>query len=206
MCGRYALFSWPASLQAVRGFPANLEPRWNIAPGQQVLLLRAAESGPELVPAFWGLTPAWLRDLSRAPAQARAETLAEQPFFREAFALRRGVLPATGFYEWRGSRRRPYWLAGLQRPLLSMAALWEAYPVEGRVWLSTAVVTMEVAGQRRPLLLDDEGEALWLDGQASPQALQVLLSASPRVLLGERLLAGFGNDPQQDGPQCLTPA
>ena len=69
---------------ALPGFPVGLEPRWNIAPAQQVLLLRAGAAGREAALVRWGLTPAWLRDLSRSPAQARAETLAEQPLFREA--------------------------------------------------------------------------------------------------------------------------
>ena len=205
MCGRFALFRWPESLAAVPGFPARLESRWNISPGQSVLLLRATVDGREAAAVHWGLTPPWLADLSRAPAQARAETLAEQPLFREAFARRRGILPANGFYEWRGPRRRPFWMSAEQGGLLSMAALWEAYPVGGRTYLSAAVVTVAAGPQRRPLLLDAAGEALWLDPQADPQALQALLGAG-RVGLRERLLAGLGNSPQEEGPQCLTPA
>lgn len=205
MCGRFALFRWSPSLTALPGFPVGLEPRWNIAPAQQVLLLRAGATGREAALVHWGLTPAWLRDLSRAPAQARAETLAEQPLFREAFAQRRGLLPANGFYEWRGPRRRPFWMSSAEFPLLSMAALWEAYPVGERVYLSAAVVTVAAGPQRRPLLLDASGEALWLDPAASPEDLQALL-ASPALPLRERLLAGLGNKPQEEGPQCLTPA
>lgn len=205
MCGRFALFRWSSELVALPGFPTRLESRWNIAPGQQVLLLRAGEAGREAALVHWGLTPAWLADLSRAPAQARAETLAEQPLFREAFRLRRGLLPANGFYEWRGARRRPFWMSGADSPLLSMAALWEAYPVGGRVYLSAAVVTVAAEAQRRPLLLDAAGAALWLDCTAAPEALQGLLAASP-LPLRERPLAGLGNSPQVDGPQCLTPA
>ncbi len=205
MCGRYALFSWPAALERLPGYPADLQPHWNIAPGQQVLLRRRVEGVERLDRVLWGLTPPWLKDLSRVPAQARAETLVSQPFFREAFACRRGILPATGFYEWRGPRRHPYWLAGLQRPLLSLAALWEAWPAGDRVWLSAAVVTVEVAGQRRPLLLDEVGEQLWLDVASSPAALQEFMAAPPKVLLGERRLAGVGNNPAVNGPECLTP-
>lgn len=204
MCGRFALFRWSASLAALPGFPPRLESRWNIAPGQQVLLLRAGAAGREAALVHWGLTPAWLRDLSRAPAQARAETLSEQPLFREAFALRRGLLPANGFYEWRGARRRPYWMSRAEQPLLSMAALWEAYPVGDRVYLSAAVVTVAAGMQRRPLLLDAEGEKLWLDAQAGEAALQGLLVAPP-LPLRERPLAGLGNNPKEEGPQCLTP-
>lgn len=205
MSGRFALFRWSQSLTTLPGFPVGMEPRWNIAPAQQVLLLRAGTDGREAALVHWGLTPAWLRDLSRAPAQARAETLSEQPLFREAFAQRRGLLPANGFYEWRGPRRRPFWMSSAELPLLSMAALWEAYPVGERVYLSAAVVTVAAGPQRRPLLLDAAGEALWLDPAASPEDLQALL-ASPALPLRERLLAGLGNKPQEEGPQCLTPA
>lgn len=205
MCGRFALFRWSPSLAALPGFPASLEPRWNIAPAQQVLLLRGAAGGREAALVRWGLTPSWLADLSRSPAQARAETLAEQPLFREAFLRRRGLLPANGFYEWRGPRRRPFWMSSAEWPLLSMAALWEAYPAGERVYLSAAVVTQAAGPQRRPLLLDAAGEALWLDPQATPEALQALL-ARPPLPLRERLLAGLGNSPQEEGPQCLTPA
>src|SRR5690606_23909552 len=161
--------------------PERLEPRWNIAPGQQVLLLRAEAGRRVAAQVHWGLTPAWLRDLSRAPAQARAEHLAEQPPFREAFASRRGLLPADGLHEWRGPRRRPFWMSA-EQPLLSLAALWEAYPVGERVYLSAAVVTVAAGQQRRPLLLDDAGEALWLDPAAAPEDLQALLAAPPLPL------------------------
>lgn len=205
MCGRYALFVFPPQLKQLPGFPAGLAPRWNIAPGQQVLLRRLAEEGERLDMALWGLTPGWVRDFSKVPAQARAETLASQPFFRQAFARRRGILPANGFYEWRGTRRQPYWLAGLKRPLLSLAALWEEFRVDDQCWLSAAVVTVELAGQRRPLLLDEAGEALWMNPQAAPAELEALMTQSPSVLLGERRLAGMGNNPAVDGPECLTP-
>ena len=110
MCGRYALFRWSQDFAALPGFPSDQRPHWSLAPGASVLLLRQADSGLQLDRVRWGLTPAWLTDLTRTPAQARAETLAEQPMFREAFRLRRGLLPANGFYEWRGSARRPYWM------------------------------------------------------------------------------------------------
>lgn len=81
-------------------------------PNDSVLMLRAAEDGQHtLARARWGLTPPWLTDLSKTPAHARAETVAEQPMFREALRQRRCLLPANGFYEWRGTqRKRPFWL------------------------------------------------------------------------------------------------
>ncbi|MCL7461503.1 SOS response-associated peptidase [Pseudomonas sp. NW5] len=206
MCGRYSLFRWSPALSALPGFPASLEPRWNIAPGQPVLLVRAAGDGAgrEALLVRWGLTPPWLRDLSRSPAQARAETLAEQPMFREALSQRRGILPANGFYEWRGPRRRPFWMSAADGGLLAMAALWEAYPVSGRVYFSAAVVTVAAGEQRRPLLLDEAAQALWLDPQAPASMLDTLL-AGAGIPLRERLLAGLGNRVGEEGPQCLTP-
>src|SRR3990167_7440066 len=162
MCGRYALFRWPPALTALPGFPADQQPHWNIAPGAHVLMVRHEAGQRHAVSARWGLTPPWLTDWSRTPAQARAETLAEQPMFREALRQRRCLLPANGFYEWRGTqRKRPYWLTPGEGSTLFFAAVWEAYPVQEQVWLSTAVVTQAAQSQRRPLILDAAAQAAW---------------------------------------------
>ncbi|HAW24609.1 MAG TPA: hypothetical protein DCX38_14880 [Pseudomonas sp.] len=204
MCGRYALFRWNAAFAALPGFPSDQQPHWSLAPGASVLLLRQVDEALQLSRVRWGLTPPWLSDFTRTPAQARAETLAEQPMFRDAFRQRRGVLPANGFYEWRGTaRKRPYWMTA-EDSLMYFAAVWEAYPVEGHSYLSAAVVTRPASNQRRPLLLDQTGMTAWLDPQTPLETLQLLLAA-PQPALRERPLATFVNDPKLDAPECLTP-
>lgn len=206
MCGRFALFRWTPAFAAMPGFPADQLPHWSIAPNSQVLLLRHVDGEPHLARARWGLTPPWLTDLTKTPAQARAETLAEQPMFREAFRQRRGLLPANGFYEWRGTaRKRPYWLTGDGLPMLHFAALWEAYPVEGHVYLSVAVITQAAANQRRPLILTEATQQAWLAADTPIAEVQSLL-LSPQPQLRERVLANLVNDPKLDAPECLTPA
>jgi len=109
-------FRWNPTFAALPGFPADQQAQWNISPNDSVLIQRATDGQRTLARARWGLTPPWLTDLSRTPAHARAETLAEQPMFREAFRQRRCLLPANGFYEWRGTqRKRPYWLTARGR-------------------------------------------------------------------------------------------
>jgi len=205
MCGRYALFRWSQEFAALPGFPVDQQPHWSVAPGTSVLLLRQVDAELQLSRVRWGLTPAWLTDLTRTPAQARAETLAEQPMFRDAFRMRRGLLPANGFYEWRGTaRKRPYWMTS-DGSLAYFAALWEAYPVQGHTYLSAAVVTLPAATLRRPLILDEAGQAAWLDPDTPIEALKALL-AQPQPALRERPLATVVNDPRVNGPECLTPA
>ncbi len=207
MCGRYALFRWNPAFAALPGFPADQQPQWNISPADTVLIMRATqtEGELELARARWGLTPAWLTDLSRTPAHARAETLAEQPMFREAFRQRRCLLPANGFYEWRGTaRKRPFWLTPGEGSALFFAAVWEAYPVQGHTYLSVAVVTQAAASQRRPLILDAQGQKDWLAADTPLHTLQALL-ASVQMPLRERPLANLVNDPKLNAPECLTP-
>ncbi|WP_278362183.1 SOS response-associated peptidase [Stutzerimonas kunmingensis] len=205
MCGRYALFRWSQDFAALPGFPSDQQPHWSLAPGASVLLLRQVDAQLQLSRVRWGLTPAWLTDLTRTPAQARAETISEQPMFREAFRQRRGLLPANGFYEWRGAaRKRPYWMTS-EGSLGYFAALWEAYPVQGHTYLSAAVVTLPAATLRRPLMLNEAGQAAWLDPETPLETLQALL-AQPQPALRERPLATVVNDPRIDGPECLTPA
>jgi putative SOS response-associated peptidase YedK len=205
MCGRYALFRWNPAFAALPGFPADQKAQWNISPTDSVLMLRGTDSERELSRARWGLTPPWLTDLSRTPAHARAETLAEQPMFRQAFRERRCLLPANGFYEWRGTtRKRPFWLTPGEGSALFFAGIWEAYPVQEHTYLSVAVVTQAAASQRRPLILDADGQAAWLNPETPMSTLQALL-ASPQSALRERALANLVNDPKLNAPECLTP-
>ncbi|PVZ15963.1 MULTISPECIES: SOS response-associated peptidase [unclassified Pseudomonas] len=206
MCGRYALFRWSPAFAALPGFPPGQQAQWNISPGQRVLIQRLGQGGDELALARWGLTPPWLTDLSRTPAQARAETLADQPMFREPFRQRRCLMPANGFYEWRGSvRKQPYWLTPGEGSNLHFAALWEAFPVGDETWLSVAVVTQAAMNQRRPLILEQAEQAQWLAADTQLPVLQGLL-ARPCPQLRERPLARLVNDPQLNAPECLTPA
>lgn len=205
MCVRFALFRWTPSFAAQPGFPADQQAHWNIAPGAQILLQREVAGERRLSLVRWGLTPAWLKDLSKTPAQARAETLAEQPMFRDALRLRRGLIPANGFYEWRGAaRKRPYWISS-EQPVMYFAALWEAYPVPGQVYYSAAVVTQAAASLRRPLILSEAQQQCWMNPDSSLDSVKSLLVASA-PLLRERLLSNLVNDPQLDGPECLTSA
>jgi putative SOS response-associated peptidase YedK len=205
MSGRYALFRWSPSLSGLPGFPAGQAPHWNLAPGAQVLFLRQVDGELQAASGRWGLTPAWLKDLNTAPSHARAETLAEQPMFREAFQKRRCLLPANGFYEWRGElRKRPFWLTA-EGSLMHFAAVWEAYPIGGQVYLSVAMVTQAAAHLRRPLILDEAQQRAWLAADTSAAELQALLLI-PTPPLRERVLANLVNDPKFDAPECLTPA
>ncbi|MFV3332002.1 SOS response-associated peptidase [Pseudomonas sp. NY15437] len=203
MTSRYALFRWNRELADSAGFPADLQPQWSVAPGARVLMLREEEGRRQADLARWGLTPAWLKDLSRTPAHARAETIAEQPMFRDAFAQRRCLLPANGFYEWRGVRKRPHWISG--GGLICFAGVWEAYPVQGHIYYSVAMLTQAAGEMRRPLILDVQEQAQWLSNQ-TPMARLLELLQLPQARLREQALANFVNDPACNGPECLTPA
>ena len=203
MTSRYALFRWNRELADSAGFPADLQPQWSVAPGARVLMLREEEGRRQADLARWGLTPAWLKDLSRTPAHARAETIAEQPMFRDAFAQRRWLLPANGFYEWRGVRKRPHWISG--GGLICFAGVWEAYPVEDHIYYSVAMLTQAAGEMRRPLILDVQEQAQWLSNQ-TPMARLLELLQLPQARLREQALANFVNDPACNGPECLTPA
>jgi len=205
MCGRYALFRWTAELAALPGFPLSQQPSWNLAPKSQVLLLRSQAGQLEAASALWGLTPPWLTDLSKAAPHARVETLASTPMFREAFARRRGLLPANGFYEWRGlARKRSYWLRA-DEPLLYFAAIWENWPVGEQNYLSVALITEAAGNKRRPILLNEVAQSIWLKQSSSRAELAEALQSPPPVLR-ERALSTLVNDPALNGPECLTPA
>ena len=121
MCGRYALHSNPEVVALMFGLsevPAY-QPRYNIAPASQVLVIRQAGAMRGAALVRWGLVPRWAKDPSIGASMnnARAETVAEKPSFREAYRKRRCLIPANGFYEWKLEHggKQPYYIHPVER-------------------------------------------------------------------------------------------
>ena len=206
MSGRYSLFSWPQSWPQLAGFEQGWPQRWNLSPQQPVTLLHLRAGQQHLSQALWGFTPSWSKQLDRAMPHARAEEVMQKKVFADALANRRGVLPANGFFEWRGKTgtiKQPYWLSSPQG-LLYMAALWEPYQVYGAQYLSAAMLTVQAAYLRRPLLISEQDLSLWLDPATPMQQIEAWLAA-PQPVLQERRVTTWVNDPAADGPECIQP-
>src|SRR2546427_176541 len=133
MCGRFTLKTPVEELSEKFQFPEiiPLKPRYNIAPSQHVAVVRRVPDDRErkLAMLRWGLIPAWTKDLKKArePINAKAETVADLPSFRDAFRKRRCLIPADGFYEWKeeGSRKQPVYIRMKDGELFAFAGLWE---------------------------------------------------------------------------------
>jgi putative SOS response-associated peptidase YedK len=139
MCGRYELHTQPAALALAFGvpFPPHMRPRYNIAPMQDVPIVRRKATGErELVEVRWGLVPRWAKDpaIGNRMINARAETLAEKPSFRTALKRHRCLLPADGFYEWKqttSGTKQPFHIGMQDLAPFALAGLFER-------WLSPA--------------------------------------------------------------------
>jgi putative SOS response-associated peptidase YedK len=214
-----------ASAQPAASSGTAATDRFNIAPGTPLLALRAAASPPfsaDARPASffrprWGLIPAWSRDATRPPVNARAETVAERPTFRDAFRRRRCLIPASGFYEWeeRGRARHPWLFRRRDGHAFFFAGLWETWtapdsdraPLETCAFVTTAPnATVAPIHDRMPALLDAETARLWLDPDAPPDALASLLRPAADDLLDATELIRRINHLEHDDPACLTPA
>jgi putative SOS response-associated peptidase YedK len=221
MCGRFTLTSTPEELARRFGLaeiPA-FAPRYNIAPAQSVLVVRSAEDGARRAAALrWGLVPAWAAtpDPSAGWINARIETLAEKPAFRDAFRARRCLVPADGFYEWadHGGFRQPYRIALPGGGLFAFAGLWERWrDAQGGVIESCAIVTREASPALRPLhdrmpvVLPDASFAEWLaPSQREVAPLRALLEGAPAPDFAIHPVSTRVNTPRHDDPACAQPA
>ncbi|MBB6735841.1 SOS response-associated peptidase [Cohnella zeiphila] len=196
MCGRYTITVTLEELMAYyfaeqAAIPA-WEPRYNVAPGQPVPAVIQGGSRNRLGLLKWGLVPPWADDpkIGNKMINARAETAAERPAYREAYRSKRCLIPADGFYEWKktpGEKGRPYRILLREGGLFSMAGLYETWTAPDGTKLHTcAVLTTEpnrlMAGihDRMPVILRREDEPLWLDrGVRDPGKLRKLLAPYP---------------------------
>ena len=124
---------------------SNFPPRYNVAPTDQIPVIRIdlRDGEREVVMARWGLIPFWMKEKPRVPhINARAETVHKLPLFREAFAKRRCLIPATGFYEWqqRDDGKQPYRFRRKDLEPFAFAGVWEFARLGGEAILSTAII------------------------------------------------------------------
>ncbi len=198
MCGRY--FQARSSGDIARYFGTtnatpNLLPSFNKAPTQDGLVVRRhPESGQRHLDVLrWGLVPRWAKDVSGAARMmnARGESVAEKPAFRDAFHKRRCLVPMDGFYEWRGEgkAKQPFACALRSGEPMACAGLWEGWKQPDGVWLRTySIVTCAAAGrqtllhERMPVILPPEAWDPWLAG-ADEATLTGLLRPAEDALL-----------------------
>lgn len=222
MCARYALFGPFNAGNLVPGFvdhvvnPLAGFAHYNIAPSLVNPVVVAGAGGPGLESMRWGLLPHWARDpkLAYSTINARAESLADKPAFRDAWRHgQRCLVPVTGWYEWvdeGGKRKQPYFLrskAG-DNPMM-FAGLWSRWTdAEGRGVATYTVVTTEARGEvrrvhdRQPQVLPEEGWVAWLQG--SVHEAQDWLAPSEVPLTVYPVSAAVGN-PRHQGASLVEP-
>jgi putative SOS response-associated peptidase YedK len=165
----------------------NLPPRWNIAPTQHAPMVAIGKAGDRrIISARWGLRPAWMaKDLPTGPLfNARSETIADKPSFAKAFARKRCLIPADGFYEWQrnGKARIPYFVARPDKQPVAFAGIWESAPDgQGGTLVSMAIITCAAMPSfvpihdRFPVVLGPQHWQAWLDIETPKAMLQSVL-------------------------------
>jgi putative SOS response-associated peptidase YedK len=220
MCGRYTLTTPPQALEELFEIRCtdNLAPRYNIAPTQAASVIGLNQRGSRELRSFhWGLVPSWAKDLSQAASMinARSETLAEKPAFRQAFAKRRCLIPADGFYEW-GTRsnggKQPYLLSLQDASCFAFAGLWEGWRHPGgeihrSFTIITTAATPDLADlhHRMPVILPASAHAAWLDPATSLQMAQSMLVPDRLQPIARRAVSNSINNVRRDDETCLEP-
>jgi len=215
MCGRFLLTAPPEALQRLFGFLElpNLAPRYNIAPSQAVAaMLLDAAAERHFAWLRWGLVPAWSKGDTAPLINARSETVAEKPSFRDAFARRRAVVFGDGFYEWRqGGNRQPYCIRLTDNAPFAFAAIWEPIsaggegePTGGCALMTTqANAKMAAVHHRMPVILTPEQIGPWLDPATPRDDLQALLKPLPEAAVTFTLVSKRVNAVREDDAGLL---
>jgi putative SOS response-associated peptidase YedK len=225
MCGRFAQTTEVTALLKRFSFFGNIEdaagviPRYNIAPTQAVPLIFRDEAGLKLETMRWGLIPSWAheRGTGNGLVNARGETLAEKPSFREAYRKRRCLVPAAGFFEWKhgfGRTKTPHYFHRKDGAAFCMAGLWETW-IESRndeVRTFTIVTTdandvVEPLHHRMPAILDAESDGMWLDpALENTNELQPLLVPYDSDAMTQYPVTPLVNSISHDSRNCVEPA
>mgnify|MGYP000873580804 CR=1 FL=1 len=221
MCGRFTSLLTPELLKVIYEVanPVACQPRYNIAPTQQALVvMEDFSSNRQVVAMRWGLVPLWAKEISSSTRMfnARSETVHEKPAFRQAIRSRRCLVPAHGFYEWsqNGKTKTPYYISLKDGSPMSFAGIWEAWqsPVGETIECFSILTTqanrfMEKIHDRMPVILHKDEHQLWLDrGMTDPLTLQRFYQPFPSELLQSWSVSKEINSAHHDGPELIQPA
>lgn len=223
MCGRYSL-AGPDPAQLRARFPlgerVQLRRRYNVCPDDEIAAVTTSREGePRGELLRWGLVPHWSQDPGSGPKMinARAETLAERPAYRDALKTRRCLIIADGFYEWQareGRRKLPWHVTRADGGPFAFAGLWAIWHGEGDRTLRTATIITTQANSvlagihdRMPVILKGPvEEEAWLDHATSPDAVMDLLTPLANADTARRPVSTAVNDAGNDTPECLEDA
>ncbi len=224
MCGRYVLKS--AIQELARIFDArpqpgySFDPDYNITPGRDLpVVLQAKEESQRLIrPHRWGLIPHWAKEekMGYSMINARSETLAEKPSFRQAYRMRRCVVPADGFYEWKKTPdgKQPYYISHPDGRPMALAGLYERWtsPEERKIDSFTIITTpanktLEPLHDRMPAILaGDEEVRFWLDPEEqNPSVLGELLRPWAEDDIRFYPVSKTVNNPRNQGSELIEP-
>ncbi|RPH66210.1 MAG: SOS response-associated peptidase [Burkholderiales bacterium] len=223
MCGRYVLYGPGEAL--IEGFSlidlTPFVPRYNIAPASAVLVVRDEPGRGRVAEQMrWGLIPHWAREPSIGTRliNARGETVADKPAFRQALRRSRCLIPANGFYEWQApaagaaTRKQPFYIHASDNGLLAMAGLYDRWEGPGGAIATCCIVTtaanatMAPIHDRMPVLVDGAAQSAWLDARVSDvAALAPLLRPCPESWLATHPVAPAVGDARREGPALIEP-
>ncbi|MFZ0532487.1 MAG: SOS response-associated peptidase [Anaerolineales bacterium] len=221
MCGRFTLTIDPNHLQEAfpwADIPEDLNPRYNIAPSQPIAVI--PNTGDNTVSMYkWGLIPSWSKDpaIGDRMINARAESLAEKPSFRNAYRRRRCLILADGFYEWKQSpslkSKQPVYIRIKSERPFAFAGLWEIWksPDGSEIRSCTIITTqpnslLEPIHNRMPVILPPNAYNLWLASEdRQPAQLNDLLIPYPSDEMIAFPVSKMVNSPQTDSPDLIKP-
>jgi putative SOS response-associated peptidase YedK len=211
MCGRYThRYTWQQIVELYQLTEAAIAP--NIAPTQKAPIVRERDGKRELAMLRWGLIPYWSKDpkIAYKTINARAETVATAPSFREAFRARRCLVPTSGFYEWlkTPSGKQPYLIGFKDGRPFAHAGLWERWKdrTSGERVETFTIITgppNEVAGRihnRMPVIIDPADFDRWLTSQESPTDL---LMPYPATEMAAYPVSKSVNSPEKNEPSLI---
>ena len=220
MCGRFSLsgdVDFYAEYFGVDHVLAEpLDQSWNVAPTDPVYAVAEREEARNLGSMRWGLVPHWAGDTKTLNINARAETVATTPAFRDSFSKKRCLIPADGFYEWEPKERgrRPHWIFRADGYPVGFAGVWSARknPVDDEWIRSCAILTTAATGviseihSRMPVALVPEVWGAWLDRDVTePDEVKSLVQPIEAGLWMQREVSTRVNSVKNNGPELLEP-